>query len=291
MNPPIASRAPGWYHLALSLGLALTLLPACASSPKRESARAATLPNSPASATEEQPVPPSSVPPPSSMPLAPTEPITIVIDEGEEAPAEGLTLAEASRLARERKQNAPPPTAVITNKNLSQWAKRGDLTVADPKASGAKATPTAEPPTGSAPTANGNAKAAPKDPRGEEYWRSQALRLRQRWRDAYDQIQDLEKQADALRFRFYDEEDIVRRDSEIKPAWDRTLDLLERAREQVAQSQDELEDLIEDGRRAGALPGWLREGVELEPEEREPKPEDDLDSVEPVEPEALDGPP
>jgi hypothetical protein len=289
MNPPIASRAPGWYHLAFSLSLALVLLPACASSPKRETARAATLPNSPASATEEEPLPPSSVPPPSSMPLAPTEPITIVIDEGEEAPAEGLTLAEASRLARERKQNAPPPTAVITNKNLSQWAKRGDLTVADPKAAGAKATPPSEPAASPAPASNG--KAGPKDPRGEEYWRSQALRLRQRWRDAHDQIQDLEKQADALRFRFYDEEDIVRRDSEIKPAWDRTLDLLERAREQVAQSQDELEDLIEDGRRAGALPGWLREGVELEPEEREPKPEDDLDSVEPVEPEALDGPP
>jgi hypothetical protein len=291
MIPPIASRAPGWYRLALPFGLALAMLSACASSSKQESARVATLPSNPSTPPTEEAVPPSSVPPPSSAPLAPIEPITIVLDEGEEAPVEGLTLAEASRLARERKQNAPPPAVVITNKNLSQWAKRGELTVAEPKPAPAKATPPTEAPPGAGTPADGGAKTAAQDPRGEDYWRSQALRLRQRWRDAHDQIQDLEKQADAMRFRFYDEEDIVRRDSEIKPAWDRTLDLLEKVREQAAQSQEQLEDLIEEGRRAGALPGWLREGVELEPEEREPRPEDDLDSVEPVEPESLDGRP
>ncbi|MDH3745756.1 MAG: hypothetical protein OES47_11715, partial [Acidobacteriota bacterium] len=53
---------------------------------------------------------------------------------------------------------------------------------------------------------------------------------------------------------------------QIKPAWDRALDRLEGARELVAEASTQLDELIEEGRRAGALPGWLREGIDLEPD-------------------------
>ena len=45
----------------------------------------------------------------------------------------------------------------------------------------------------------------------------------------------------------------------IKPAWDRTLRELEDARRELAEAEKDLSDLPEKARRAGALPGWIRE--------------------------------
>ena len=35
---------------------------------------------------------------------------------------------------------------------------------------------------------------------------------------------------------------------------------------EVEARQEELAQFLEEGREAGALPGWLREGIDLEPE-------------------------
>ena len=95
---------------------------------------------------------------------------------------------------------------------------------------------------------------------------------------------ELEKEAEGLRTRFYAEDDPVRRDREVKPAWDRALDLLDEARRTVARAQERLAELQDEGRRAGAMPGWLREGMELEP----PRQEDEgVEESEPGEPEVI----
>ena len=72
-------------------------------------------------------------------------------------------------------------------------------------------------------------------------------------------------EAATLRSQFYSTDDPYVRDSKVKPQWDRALAELEEARRRAEAGPAEVEAFLEEGRRVGALPGWLRDGVELEP--------------------------
>lgn len=206
------------------------------------------------------------------------EPATKVLDSGGTGPSsdQPLTLLEASRLAKERRKTAQAPIAVITNQNLHEYAQRGKLTIAS----------SANPPVDSEPE---EASTPPEgQPRDERYWRSRALELREGWRSSVDAIVELEARAEALRHEFYSERDLYRRDTRVKPAWDRVLDRLERAKKEAEQGRDDLVAFMEEGRREGALPGWLREGIDLEPEADRVS-DDDLPTTQSTDPVVIDG--
>jgi hypothetical protein len=151
---------------------------------------------------------------------------------------------------------------VITDKNLPKYAT-GTLTFVDPeKKKGGEAADAAE--------------AAKK----EAYWRQRGLEIRQRWRTLADEVKELETSAAGWRQKFYAQDDPYVRDGKIKPEWDRVLDRLAQTRSEVEAARQELEQYMEEGRRAGALPGWLRAGTELEPKEEAAKSE----TVDPQEP-------
>lgn len=214
---------------------------------------------------------PAPTPAPAPPPAAPKKPYEgrediVVLDPGDEQAAASRSLVEAARAERQRRAQAGPPVAVITDKNLKQQAT-GQLTYAAPKA---------------VEKASANAAAAsPEQPvRDEQYWRSRALEIRVRWRKAADDMKELEQAAAGWRRRFYAERDTYVRDGQIKPEWDRVLDRLEEARAEVKASVQELEEFMEEGRREGALPGWLREGVDQEPQE-EPEPSNQHEVIEP----------
>jgi hypothetical protein len=182
-----------------------------------------------------------------------TEPkdVDVVDPGGERGP---VSLVEAAKAERERRARSGPPVAVINDKNVAH--SKGHLTVADPKK----------------PVVTGADAAALQTIRDEQYWRSRALDIRTRLRQASDRIADLELSAAGWRRRFYAEEDPYVRDGKIKPEWDRVLAQLEETRNEIETTRKELDDFLEEGRRAGALPGWLREGGELEPPpEQKPK--------------------
>lgn len=208
-----------------------------------------------------QPPPPPQLPP--IRQIEPTRKSTVkVIDEGGGAD-KPLTLAEASQIAKAQKSRIDPePIAQITDENLHEFAEGGDVIVLE--SAPAAAPLNAEPD----PT-----EAERKDDgvRDEDYWRTRALELRMGWRRTVDRIEELELESAAMRQQFYAEEDTYIRDSQLKPAWDRVLDLLDDLRERSARYQQELEVFVDEGRRAGALQGWLNQGWELEPttEERE----------------------
>ena len=88
------------------------------------------------------------------------------------------------------------------------------------------------------------------------------------WRRTLDRIAELELESAALRQQFYAEEDPYVRDSQIKPSWDGVLDRLGQLRDRADRYEQELDQFVETGRQAGAEPGWLAEGWELEPERR-----------------------
>ena len=283
------SRLP--FALALALGAAATvgaLAVACAPAKKPEPKPVVAAPPDPAPAEARRAEPP----------LMP--PTLVVIDRG--ASEEPPSLAEASRAERERRrrQGKRPQAAVINDKNLAEFGAQGQVTEAKPEpAKGAETDPTAKAPgadagaapgdlaaggdatadeglgaTGAAPDAVGAAEAgdAPAGPRDEAYWSDGAREIRRRWRQSADEVVALEKESAALRWKFYAEDDPYLRDQQIKPEWDRVLDDLRRGRQDERAFQHELADFLEAGRRAGALPGWLREGIELEPAPPETKP-------------------
>ncbi len=242
--------------------------------------------------TPSQAPPPAPLAPPPSAPPTkpePAPPVTkdasptrddsvVVVDPGDE---EGgpQTLAEAAKAERERRARANPTKIVINDKNLSEHARKGQITVADPKArKGAPAAAPAAPPT------------APGEPvRDEQYWRNRGLEIRQRWRQAADDAAELEQKANSLRQKFYAEDDPYVRNNRIKPEWDRTLDQLREARGEAETSKQELTEYLEEGGAAGVYPGWLREGFDLEPEEEEPK--EEMAPAESIEPPVMEPPP
>lgn len=221
--------------------------------------------------------------PPAEAPVAaPKPPTVVIIDENPaHAPDQPQTLAEAMRAEKERRAKVQKPVVVLDNKSLEAHGKDQKLTIAagDPAAEASDAADASA----TAKRAEDAAAAA----RDEEYWRSRGLEIRERWRAASDRIDELQSEAESLRRRFYAADDPYLRDSQIKPEWDRVLAELDDSRREADSSASELERYLEDGRRAGALPGWLREGMELEPESRPME----SPSAEPTEPVEADEPP
>ena len=213
--------------------------------------------------------PAAAEPPPPAVVEPRTPAPRVVIEPAEPEPDTQPTLAEAAQRERERRRLAGEPIAVINDANLQDHAI-GQLTFIDDSS-----VPAAEESSG---------EGSPDDGPDEQYWRDRVRTIRQRWADVAAEVPELEERAAELRRRFYETDDAYYRDSRIKPAWDRAIDLISQARAEAEAHQLELQDALEEGRRAGALPGWLREGVELEPEPAEPEP----DGHEPGEPKIVE---
>jgi hypothetical protein len=182
-------------------------------------------------------------------PAPAADPTVIVIEEPVAGPVTTQDLVEASRRERERRERAGRPIAVITDKNLAEHARSGRVTTGtvpkNPPATGATAAAVAL--------------------EVESAWRNRLRTLRSGLRQAADRLPALEKAAADQRIRFYAEDDPYVRDGRIKPEWDRALDRLESGRREIDDARAAIDLALEEGRRAGAEPGWLLEGLELEP--------------------------
>ncbi len=223
--------------------------------------------NPPAAQEKTKSQEPPAQPVPSSTQERPAQRQVIVVESGEDGEGSSRSLVEAARAERERKAQAGPPVAVITNKTLPKYST-GQLTVAGPKKKEEPGQPASDLP----------------ELRDEQYWRQQGLEIRLRWRQAAEEVHRLEQSASDWRRRFYGQDDPYVRDGQIKPEWDRVLDRLEDARAEAETAQQDLSRFLEEGRQAGALPGWLREGIDQEPIQKPAEPP----SGEPVEPAVLD---
>jgi hypothetical protein len=72
-------------------------------------------------------------------------------------------------------------------------------------------------------------------------------------------VEELSAATRKLENDFYAWDDGQYRDRVIKPSWDRARDQLEDAKRDLVAAEQELTDLPEKARRAGAQPGWIRE--------------------------------
>jgi hypothetical protein len=274
------------------LFLSLALAPACSHPPQPVTAAK---PASPAPAAGETAAAPASATLASATPASPAakpEPAkdgrVVVVDPGDDAANHPKSLVEAAREEKERRAHAGEPVAVITNKTLPY--SKGQLTFAQPakKTAAEKEAVTAASVATAAGKNDKGKEAVPGEAHNDTYWRKRGLEIRQRLHQAAEEIARLEQDVADLRQRFYSEPDFAKRDTQVKPEWDRSLDRLRRKKDEVEATRKELDAFLEEGRKAGALPGWLREGAELEPPIPPPPPAPN----EAVEPKILpEGPP
>jgi len=149
----------------------------------------------------------------------------------------------------------------ITNESLVTDPLKGKLTTSQRAATPAAAvtvvrTPGA--PTLTSPTA-ASAAGRPPPEGGEEYWRGEARRARDRVTELREAIVRLENDTRKMEADFYSWDDGAYRDRVIKPAWDKAREDLATARRQLPLAERALDELPDRARREGALPGWLRE--------------------------------
>ncbi len=215
------------------------------------------------------------------------KPATLVLREGErfpavrveEPPEEEPSLWEASQAERRRRAESGTSKIVITDENLQEYSSKGQLTelITEPL-----------------PGESLEAEVAEETEDLETYWRDRVRDARLSWRAAADRVVELESEVARLRHEFYAAVDAFYRDSEIKPAWDRAALELERARASVEERRLEVQLVLEEGVRDDALPGWLREGIEFEPEvpdEQRPQAGGELPIVEAIETPIAEEPP
>jgi hypothetical protein len=167
-----------------------------------------------------------------------------------ETPAAGQSLADTVKAAsggKKRKEGKVKVT--ITNDTLVTDPRKGWLTTSAPRLPSPAASPAGEERT---PTPSPAEEA-------EAYWRERMHSARGRVEELREQVGQLEKESKKLENDFYSWDDGQYRDGVIKPAWDRKREELETARRNLGQAEKELSELPEKARKAGALPGWLRE--------------------------------
>ncbi|HEV8611098.1 MAG TPA: hypothetical protein VGS98_13665 [Thermoanaerobaculia bacterium] len=156
---------------------------------------------------------------------------------------------------RSARRSAEKKKVRITNQSLVTEPDKGKVSTSDVKPA---PTPTARSrPTRARPVASDEAASAPED--GEEFWREEARRLRERVAAIREEITRLEAEVKKLESDFYSWDDGLYRDRVIKPAWDKAREELATARKELPEAEKDLADLPDRARKAGAQPGWIRE--------------------------------
>ncbi|HEY2797666.1 MAG TPA: hypothetical protein VGK26_07235 [Thermoanaerobaculia bacterium] len=190
----------------------------------------------------------------------------------------GQSLADAVRAAKEARDSSEKPSReksalTIDNRSLVTNPEKGRISTA--KASSGKAKPAAPAPAAvpaapSSPASSqepvtevapppGAVAAASSNGGDEAQWRATAQAARKRVSDGKARVEELSASVKKLENDFYAWDDGQYRDRVIKPSWDRARDQLEDAKRELLAAEQELTDLPEKARRAGAQPGWIRE--------------------------------
>ena len=175
-------------------------------------------------------------------------------------------VVHAAQQAREQSQSPEREKSGLTinNRTLVTNPDKGRITTGKPaptKERPPRAAAGTAPATTSAtsqPPSSATPEAAP--PQGTEaQWRETARQAKKRVEDAKTRVAELSAAAKKLENDFYAWDDGQYRDRVIKPSWDKTREQLEDAKRELAEAEKELADLPEKARKAGAMPGWIRE--------------------------------
>jgi DNA repair exonuclease SbcCD ATPase subunit len=171
------------------------------------------------------------------------------------APAAGADspLVKAAKKERERREKlkaSAKPTKSFTNADIEEFkAKNKDADRGS--AEGEQEATTDEMSPEETTTAN--------DAKVEEQWREKSHEANERVKTAEEKIEKLQTDINALTQAFYAESDGVSQRGQIEAQRNTRLDQMEEAKKELEDAKQAQEDLQEQARREGALPGWIEE--------------------------------
>lgn len=166
-------------------------------------------------------------------------------------------VVDAAKKEKERRSQVTAPHKTFTNKDIEAFkAKNKDKT---PKSS----TTTKQAQTQTQTNATSDDEDAEEDPYADyeqqkAYWTGRYAEIRDKIKSAEADVDRLTPIVDALKSTYVkgnDTQQIMRLQAEV----DEKDALLQAAKKTLDEANQELEDLEEEGRKAGALPGWFRD--------------------------------
>ena len=158
------------------------------------------------------------------------------------------TLGEAARKEEERRKKVAAPAKVYTNKDLPKGA------VAPPASPATPAAPAA----GQKPAADTQKPAESKEEeKGEAWWRKRIAAVRTDLQRNEMAAEAFQSRVNALTTDFAARDDPYQR-AQISIERQKTLNELERVKEEIARLRKVVADIEEEARVAGVPPGWLR---------------------------------
>jgi len=176
------------------------------------------------------------------------------------------SLTELAEIERQRRNGIAEAPKAINNDNVAEFS-RGAVSIIKPIALPSRAmnSEAAEWIGGDSEkekTADSEYEVDPDEPvdlagRPESFWRDKMAEARQRVEVLEREAEVLQLRLNALQMQFLDSADGFRRQA-IQKDMQKAFYEQDLNKENLAAAQDALRDLSQEGRRSGALPGWLR---------------------------------
>jgi DNA repair exonuclease SbcCD ATPase subunit len=162
-------------------------------------------------------------------------------------------LVRAAKKERERREKlnaATKPKKSFTNQDIEDFKARNKD--AEKSAEGEEgATDESSTTTEETTTPNNDAQ--------EKEWREKSHAANERIKNAEQKLEKLQSDINALTQAFYAESDGVSQRGQIEEQRNNRLNELEKAKKELDDAKQAQEDLREDARKQGALPGWIEE--------------------------------
>jgi hypothetical protein len=181
---------------------------------------------------------------------------TLVYCQTQTAPDAGgdSALVKAAKKERERREKlktAAKPTKSFTNQDIEAFKaknKDADRSTEGEDSTGEDISMTPE------ETTTSNA-----DAQTEQKWRDRSNEAVERVKSAEEKLEKLQTDINALTQAFYAESDGVAQRGQIEAQRNTRLDELEAAKKELEDAKQAQENLQDEARREGALPGWIEQ--------------------------------
>jgi hypothetical protein len=159
------------------------------------------------------------------------------------------------KLAKQEKERRAKTQAkkTLTNQDIEEIRKKQPLTGIE------NTSEQTQPAEGTETQATAQQGTKEKDTNTEEYWRGRKQQADQQLKDAQEKVEQIQSEINQLQTAFYAESDGVGQRPVIKQEWDERLKALEQAKQDLQAAQAESSGLEDEARKAGALPGWVRD--------------------------------
>ncbi len=174
------------------------------------------------------------------------------------------SLADLAKKEKERREQVKTPERVITNQDAARFKATGVMTITLPAPEPPAAAKSPEEKEASKEVSGAKPEKPESDEpvdfqgRPESYWRQTVADARGKVRELENEGNVLVLKLNDLQNRFYRESDGFRQ-QDLQREISKTIYEQDLNKEKAATAKSQLDDLLKEARKSGALPGWLEE--------------------------------